>query len=38
MVNRIIFLAKLKENGFNVKLVLLNIVDDPTYIETLEEQ
>ena len=36
--NRITFLVKLKEKGFNVKLVLLNIVDDPTYIQTSEEQ
>lgn len=38
MGNRITFLVKLKEKGFNVKLVLLNIVDDPTYIKTSEIQ
>jgi hypothetical protein len=29
--NRLAFLYKLKENGHNVKLVLLNIVNDPTH-------
>lgn len=38
MGNRITFLVGLKEKGFNIKLVLLNIVDDLTYIETSEEQ
>ena len=32
--NRLTFLVKLREQGFNVKLVLLNIVDDPTHIAT----
>lgn len=29
--NRLAFLYKLKEKGYNVKLVLLNIVNDPTH-------
>lgn len=32
--NRLTFLVKLREQGYNVKLVLLNIVDDPTHIAT----
>lgn len=32
--NRLTFLVKLREQRFNVKLVLLNIVDDPTHIAT----
>lgn len=32
--NRLTFLVKLREQGYNVKLVLLNIVDDPTHITT----
>lgn len=32
--NRLTFLVKLREQGYNVKLVLLNIVDDPTHIST----
>lgn len=32
--NRLTFLVKLREQGYNVKLVLLNIVDDPTHIGT----
>ncbi len=36
--NRLTFLVKLREKGLNVKLVLLNIVDDPTHIKTTEDQ
>jgi len=36
--NRLSFLVKLREQGFNVKLVLLNIVNDPTYIRTTSEE
>lgn len=32
--NRLTFLVKLREQGYNVKLVLLNIVADPTHIPT----
>lgn len=32
--NRLTFLVKLREQGYNVKLVLLNIVDDSTHIAT----
>lgn len=32
--NRLTFLVKLREQRYNVKLVLLNIVDDPTHIAT----
>ncbi len=32
--NRLTFLVKLREQGYNVKLVLLNIVNDPTHIAT----
>lgn len=32
--NRLTFLVKLREQGYNVKLVLLNIADDPTHIST----
>jgi hypothetical protein len=32
--NRLTFLVKLRDQGYNVKLVLLNIVDDPTHIAT----
>lgn len=32
--NRLTFLVKLREQGYNVKLLLLNIVDDPTHIAT----
>ena len=34
--NRLVFLLHLKEQGVNVSLLLLNIVDDPTYILTSE--
>lgn len=36
--NRLAFLVKLREKGYNVKLVLLNIVEDPTHIMTTEKQ
>ena len=32
--NRLTFLVKLREQGYNVKLILLNIIDDPTYKAT----
>lgn len=32
--NRLTFLVKLRDQGYNVKLVLLNIVNDPTHIAT----
>lgn len=38
MGNRLTFLNKLTEQGFKVKLVLLNIVKDPTHIKTCEEK
>lgn len=38
MANRLSFLIYLREQGVNVKLLLLNIVDDPTYISTSEEE
>lgn len=34
LANRLTFLVKLREQGYNVKLVLLNIIDDPTHIGT----
>ena len=34
MGNRLTFLLKLREQGYNVKSVLLNIVDDLTHIVT----
>lgn len=34
--NRLTFLYKLKERGYNVKLALLNIINDPTYKQTSE--
>lgn len=37
IANRLTFLVKLKQKGFKVKLVLLNIVDDPTHIKTSKE-
>jgi hypothetical protein len=37
IANRLTFLVKLKQKGFKVKLVLLNIVDDPTHIKTSED-
>ena len=36
--NRLTFLTKLKEKGIKVKLVLLNIVGDPTHISTTEKE
>jgi hypothetical protein len=36
--NRLAFMAHLKKQGFNVKLVLLNILDDPTYIATSKDK
>jgi len=36
--NRLTFLAKLREQHVNVKLVLLNIVEDPTHISTPEKE
>lgn len=36
--NRLTFLAKLREQHFNVKLVLLNIVEDSTHISTQEKE
>lgn len=36
--NRLAFLNKLKEKGYNVKLVLLNIVNDPTFEAVSDEK
>lgn len=36
--NRLAFLYKLKENGYNVKLILLNIVGDFTYKMNTQEE
>lgn len=36
--NRLTFLVKLTEQGYNVKLVLLNVVDDPTHIATSHDE
>lgn len=36
--NRLVFLVNLRRKGYNVKLVLLNIVEDPTHIMTTEKQ
>ena len=36
--NRLAFLYKLKEKGYNVKLVLLNVVNDPTYKKNTEDE
>jgi hypothetical protein len=36
--NRLTFLVMLKDMGIDIRLVLLNIVDDPTHIKTTEEQ
>lgn len=38
LANRLTFLVQLRKRGIKVKLVLLNIVDDPTYIKTSEEE
>lgn len=32
--NRLAFLVSLRNQGYNIKLILLNIVDDPTHIAT----
>lgn len=36
--NRLTFLEKLKSKGYQAKLVLLNIVNDPTYIKTTHKE
>lgn len=38
LANRLAFLYNLTSQNFNVKLVLLNIVDDPTYIKTSQDE
>jgi len=38
LANRLTFLHNLENQKFNVKLVLLNIIDDPTYIKTSEDE
>lgn len=38
LANRLAFLVHLKEQGVNVKLLLLNIVEDPTHISTSKEE
>lgn len=36
--NRLAFLYELKKKGYDVRLVLLNIINDPTFILTSEEE
>jgi hypothetical protein len=36
--NRLAFLYKLKEKGYNARLVLLNVINDPTYKKTTEDE
>ena len=38
LANRLTFLNNLTSQGIKVKLILLNIVDDPTYIKTSEDK
>lgn len=38
LANRLTFFKNLKDQKFDVKLILLNIVDDPTYIKTSEDK
>ncbi|QSX09204.1 hypothetical protein J0B03_03830 [Alkalibacter rhizosphaerae] len=34
LVNRLSFLVELRKQGIDAKLILLNLVDDPTHIKT----
>ena len=36
--NRLTFLVKLREQGYNVKLIILNIVDDSTHLATSHDE
>lgn len=36
--NRLAFLYELKKKGYDVRLVLLNIINDPTFILTSEKE